>query len=365
MKWLKRLVLVFVLCIILPLTAIAAIEGAASAGLLMDSLRDRGSPGNFRLAAYDSLMGWVGIPNMARADHFGPGLGISTNAAGMRIHRPVTTLLPGQQRLICSGDSFTYGSGAGDSDTFCAQLENQFPNLRTLNMAQPGYGIDQAYLWYKRDAAQFPHQVHLFAFIWHDFERMALTEFWDYPKPKLLLKNGALEVTNVPVPQWSGPSRFTGAAALFEEVRVVQFLRERVNITDSMKLAQVDAQVWDIAEAVFLDLEKVNKANGSKLVLAYLPAPPDLTPGAYDHRRERMVAFSKKSGIPFVDLVPAVRNVPSDSLDWMFITANGIPLKGSSGHYTRMGHEWAAKQLAMHLRELKVLGDAVVTGTQP
>lgn len=351
MKWFKRLALILVLCIV----ALAAIEGTASAALLLNSIRVRGSPGNFRQAAYDSLIGWVGLPNNARPDFFGPGLTVTTNAAGMRTHRKVDGTLPNQKRLICSGDSFTYGSGVSDSDTFCAQLEHEVPGLETLNMGQQGYGIDQMYLWYKRDAAKYPHQVHVLAFIWHDFERMELTEFWDYPKPRLKLENGALHLENVPVPQWSGPSRLTNISELFTQVRTVQFLRSRFNLSDSLKLARVDNKVWHVAEAVFADLAKVNQANGSKLVLLYLPALPDLTPGAYDHRRERLSAFSAKTGITLVDLTTPMRQVPADSSEWYFITPNALPVRGSSGHYTALGHKWVAKELATQLRALGIL----------
>jgi hypothetical protein len=100
-----------------------------------------------------------------------------------------------------------------DDETFCAYLEQEFPGVRALNMAQRGYGIDQAYLWYRHDAVFYPHQVHLFTFIWHDFERMALTEFTGYPKSKLVLKSGRLVIANVPVPRWAGPKRGPSSSA--------------------------------------------------------------------------------------------------------------------------------------------------------
>ena len=60
------------------------------------------------------------------------------------------------------------------------------PRLETLNMGQGGYGVDQAYLWYKRDAAKFEHQVHLLAFITDDFVRMQSDRFRGYGKPVIM-----------------------------------------------------------------------------------------------------------------------------------------------------------------------------------
>jgi hypothetical protein len=95
----------------------------------------------------------------------------------------------------------------------------------------------------------------------------------------------------------------------------------------------------------------------------YLPAPPDLAPGPYDVRRERMEKFSKKAGIPFIDLTPAIRAVPPDSLDWLFITPNALPVEGSSGHYTASGHRWVAAQLASQLRAIPPVAGALAPAT--
>jgi len=347
-------ILVLLLCLI-------GLEGLISFGLLASDIRHiPRTPENFRQAQYDTLLGWVGLPNLARTDNYGPGTRLTTNADGMRIHRPVSPpLAPGEKRIICSGDSFTFGSGVSDDETFCAYLEQELPGVRTLNMAQRGYGIDQAYLWYKRDAVRYPHQVHVFAFIWADFERMAVKSFTGYPKSRLRLKDGALEIENVPVPRWTGESRLTTALGMLPELRIVQAVQRRVDQSDATKLARVDAQVWDIALAVFKDLERLNRERGSNLVLVYLPAPADLAPGAQDTRRRRLAEFSHSSGIPFVDLTAEIRTVPPDSADWMFITPNALPVQGSSGHYTAAGHRWVAARLAEHLRAIPAVAAAL------
>ena len=284
------------------------LEGLASFGLLASDIRDiPNAPENFRQAKYDTLLGWVGLPNLARPDNYGPGVRLTTNADGMRIHRPVTPqLAPGEKRAICSGDSFTFGSGVADDETFCAYLEQDLPGFRTLNMAQRGYGIDQAYLWYKRDAVRYPHQLHLFAFIWADFERMAVKSFTGYPKSRLRLKDGQLALENVPVPEWTGYSKVPTALSMLPELRLVQMIQRQTDQSEATKLARVDAQVWDIALAVFKDLDRLNKERGSKLVLVYLPTPDDLVAGVHELRRKRLAEFSRASGIPFVDLTAEI-----------------------------------------------------------
>ena len=104
-------------------------------------------------------------------------------------------------RAVCSGDSFTYGYGVGNDQTWCARLAAINLCLDTVNLGQGGYGVDQAYLRYRRDAGTLDHDLHLFAFISSDFTRMRSDSFRGYGKPVLKLEDGALVVTNVPVPR--------------------------------------------------------------------------------------------------------------------------------------------------------------------
>ncbi|MEO7996058.1 MAG: hypothetical protein ABI852_01370 [Gemmatimonadaceae bacterium] len=341
------------------------VEGASSFALMARDLRSIQPAENFRQAQYDSLLGWVGLPNLHNANNYGPNLVLTTNAEGMRIHSgDNATLAPGERRVICSGDSFTFGSGVADNETFCSYFEKQFPGVRSLNMSQRGYGIDQAYLWYRRDAVRYPHQVHLFAFIWNDFERMALTEFFGYAKPILKLESGKIVAHNVPVPAWTGSSQDVQVQSVLGRSRLMQLVQRRVGVSDSAKMARVDAQVWDVAAAVFTDLQKLNQERHSQLVLVYLPTMLDYEKGAYDSRRERLANFSQQSGIPLVDLTTDLRKVAPDSLRWMFITANGVPVNGSSGHFTARGHEWAAERIAEHVRTMPPVVSALI-GTAP
>jgi hypothetical protein len=333
------------------------VEGLSSLGMIVHDARARmavPARSNFRQADYDSLVGWVGLRNLSIPNNFDVGLSLTTNADGMRIHRPTTpALAPGERRLICSGDSFTFGEGVADRDTFCADLEQELPGFRTLNMAQRGFGIDQAYLWYKRDGARYPHQVQVFAFIWHDFERMTMRSFFGYAKPILRLDHDTLAVDNVPVPRWRGASRWLLAGPVLEDSRLLQTIKRRVTNTEAMQQRRAEDQVWPIATTVFRDLERLNHERGSQLALVYLPTLLDLPEGApLDVRREKLAKFSRESGIPLIDLTPEMRALPPDSLAWMFITPGQLKVDGSSGHYTAVGHRWVAARIADHLRRL-------------
>lgn len=328
-------------------------EGIASTTLLVRDLANPIVDVNARPARYDSLLGWVGLPNFAMRDMFGPGASLTTNGDGMRVHRAVSpTVAPGVTRMICSGDSFTHGWGVGDSDTFCAHLERAIPRLETLNMAQHGFGIDQAYLWYKRDGARYAHHLHLFAFIWNDFDRMGMNAFFGFPKPILRVDGTSLVVENTPVPR-APPSAFPATLQrVLPTLRVAQLTGVFGSKPDTARASRRDAAIQSVAERVFEELNRLNTERGSQLVLAYLPTLSDLEPSKLDDRRARVARFASASGIPFIDLTPDIRAVPPDSAAWYFITPNLIKARGAARHYTVSGNRWVAARLAERLMAL-------------
>lgn len=332
------------------------LEGAASTLLFVRDLANPTVDVNTRPARYDALLGWVGLPNLDMRDMFGPGAPLSTNADGMRVHRPVTAAVaPGVTRMICSGDSFTHGWGVGDSDTFCAQLERRVPHLETLNMAQHGFGIDQAWLWYRRDGGRYEHQVHLFAFIFNDFDRMGMRAFFGYPKPILRVDGDTLVVENTPVPR-SPPSTLPATLQrVLPTLRVSQLAGGLKLQGDTARAAQREAEIQNVAEHVFRALKRLNEQRGSHLVLVYLPTLSDLEPSKLDDRRARVDRLAAAAGIPFIDLTPDIRALPSDSSAWYFITPNLIKARGAARHYTVSGNRWVAARLAERLNAMPAM----------
>lgn len=154
------------------------VEGLASYGLLVRDVMTTNSLAERRHTTYDPDLGWVNEPNVYIPDMYGPGVYLRTNAQGFRNNHEINAAVPaGKVRVVCSGDSFTFGYGVDNAHTWCEQLSVLDPRLETVNMGQGGYGVDQAYLWYKRDAAKIEHQVQLLAFITDDFYRMLSDSF--------------------------------------------------------------------------------------------------------------------------------------------------------------------------------------------
>ena len=83
---------------------------------------------------------------------------MSTNEHGFRGSFPPRARRPGVKRVVAIGDSFTFGLGAEDGETYPAQLEVELERRRgdgraeVLNLSAPGWNLENA-------RAAYEHQI--------------------------------------------------------------------------------------------------------------------------------------------------------------------------------------------------------------
>ncbi len=304
---------------------------------------------------FDRDLGWVGKPNTEIKDVYGPGSTLRTNAQGFRHPVLVTPSAPADRlRLVCSGDSFTFGSGVGDDETWCHLLGRLDDRFETVNMGQEGYGLDQAYLWYERNGSPLEHAVHVVAFITSDFYRMRSPYFFGHRTPSLKVENGKLVTYNVPVPEESGSMhpllrRFQVATIGLKLPELLKAVRRRSAPSGGPKSkADFDEPTWKIAAAVFSALAEQNRAKGSTLVLLYLPMEDEEETDAPDPWREHVRAEADRLGVAYVDLVAPYRTLSPRFVDSTILGAD----RPGAGHYTAAGNRWVAEALIDRLRNL-------------
>ena len=307
---------------------------------------------------YDAELGWVSSENVSVPDLYGPGLSLNTNERGFRGSAATPERVPpGKLRLIASGDSMTLGFGVGDANTWVARLAALDPRLETVNMGQGGYGVDQAYLWYARDAADLDHDVLLFAFIMSDITRMAMSSYSGYGKPRLRLSDdGALEVTNVPVPQrvFAVPW-ITHNVQLFRTLRIVRLaalLGGR-----SSRAASNDSERAALAVAVFERVALLSRERGSTPVFVLLGERSGGRSAAYENWRGLLRAALKEEGFAFVDLVPRFRALTPRELDSFFIARGAAVHPHAAGHYTAAGNDFVARVIFEELERIPAVAD--------
>ncbi len=149
------------------------------------------------------------------------------------------------------------------------------PPLQTVNMGQGGYGVDQDYLWYKRDGVKLDANMLVFAVIAQDFFRMASDNFIGYGKPVLRARDGALVTENVPVPPGGRRARCCAGAHVrgqpgHRKDGTVARGRCRGAAGGSV-LRGVGDDVFAAAGLAFDDLRRLSQSRGQRFVVAYLP----------------------------------------------------------------------------------------------
>ena len=330
------------------------------------------APGRKQLAEtlhvrHDALLGWVNIPNKHVPNMYGDGVYLRVNAQGFRNNHDIPPKQPAEKlRVICSGDSFTLGYGVDNDHTWCATLESLDPRLETVNMGQGGYGIDQAFLWYQRDAAGIEHRIHLFAFTTYDFDRMQGASFLGTPKPTLAVRNGVLTVEHVPVPDrpWYGDlqgellRRFLPAVRHLRLFKLAAEIRHSVASDGVALQSEADPATWSVVSVLFERLQALNRARGSTPVLVYLPVRRDRTASRADPWRKRIAEHAVHTGVAFVDLIEDFRSVPAADMAAMFIPEGSLDYDNAAGHYTVQGNRWVSERLYHRLASLPgLLGD--------
>jgi hypothetical protein len=360
-----RLLALVIGVVILPLLLIMLLEGVSGFVFLARALK-RGDPElamrNQHQAQYDSELGWVSIPGFSEPDMYGPGAGLHIDSRGFRTGgKPDSRGALSGPLAVCSGDSFTFGPGVADDRTWCALLESLVPGLTAVNMGQNGYGLDQVYLWYKRDGTKLAHDVQLFAYITDDFRRMQRSTASGFAKPMLEIRNDSLVATNTPIPPYDAYTRrFWTGVVLESELRLVRLFylvrdklsrRMRPGSRSGDENAQ-DSLTWMKVRRIINELGQINTAKGSTLVLVHLPVIDDYWNADANPWRERMRAAAATGAFEFVDLVDELRRLPADSVQLMFL-GDGIPgYADGVGHYSVAGNAWVADQLYRRLLEI-------------
>jgi ribosomal protein L39E len=322
------------------------IEGLSSTTIAIIQALQKPPTGD---SQYDEMLGWTGRPGVYIPDLYGKDRYVRTNQTGFRNESETGKNVPeGKLRVICAGDSFTYGQGVANHHTWCHHLSEIDGRLDTVNMGQPGYGVDQIFLRYSRDGIVLDHSILIFAFVRGDLDRMAGRSKNGYGKPVLKLDNGELVVDNVPVPhlRWS-VSRVLERADL-RSIDIARRALARLFPRSAGGATNVE-RLGPVAAEVFRTIKQLTGKKNVVPVFIYLPTEQDLR--SDPEWRHWVAATMDKLELPFIDLTPHLRATSAAQAGSFFIP----PSRPDKGHYTESGNEWVAKVLYDTMMDLPQL----------
>lgn len=300
---------------------------------------------------FDPVLGWISIPNVDIKDLYGKNISLSTNNRGFRGNRDTFKLVEtGKKRVICSGDSFTLGYGVKDDETWCFLLELLNEDVESVNVGQGGYGIDQAYLWYKKDASDLDRSLHVFALIGYDFLRTQKDHFRGVEKPTLAIKDGNLVFTNNTLKEKNYFVRLLHQNGYllqnFNMIRLLQGKLDSFLATDST--LTIKKSTLDVAMQIFMELNAENETRQSSFLVVFLPTPLDIFPNTFDTAREESKKILEHSNIAYLDLVEKLRQLDFDKSTRLFFEPNHF----SYPHLNTEGNQWVADIISEQLPDL-------------
>lgn len=326
------------------LAALCLVEGGLS---FVRALRGARGGETMREAVhteYDAELGWVNLRDFHDSDLYGEGRGYTTNAQKLRAKTPYATDKPADTyRIVALGDSFTMGYGVDDDDTYPAQLQAVSPGTQVINMGMGGYGLGQDYLWYMRDGKGIEADLLLFAFIAHDFERLVLTSFMGYEKPRVRPEGTELVADNTPVPP-KGAFQGIGATAagFLQQLALGKAIGAVLRPLQKTQAHQEYVGFQDPAAAIFKALSAHAKATGQDFVLVYLPTLYGIR-GELEAPHKWLLSHAPAAGLTLIDLTPAFEALTPRELGSMYIPGDA--------HYSPKGNRFVAEQLKRALSD--------------
>jgi hypothetical protein len=289
---------------------------------------------------YHPIRGWALQPGLNRVEAFDSTKTLSSNSRGLRgplehsYEKPPDIL-----RILTFGDSFTFGQEVSDDQTWSYFLEKLLPSSEVINFGVHGYGNDQMLLYLQEEGIKYYPDIVILGFVAEDMRRNMLS-FRDYAKPRFVLDEGQLVLTNTPVPRKDEVLAIEPWRSKFLDVLTMLRDRYRDRFGDfKIEMKQVTAALLD-------EIANTIQSAGAVPVFVYLPSLNEITSSELDMSDGERFFFSYCRD----------RGIKSIYLQRFFHEKfeRGVNLK-TIGHWNPEEHRTAAEGIRAYLVEHRIV----------
>lgn len=267
------------------------------------------------------LLGWVLPPG-------GSGYNIDShvrvNQIGLHDDEIPVEKPPGETRILCLGDSFTFALGVSFDDLYVQQLERQLNDqyaprkFQVINAGVAGYNSRQELLYLLKSGLDLDPDAITIGFYWNDLV------FNDEPLPDVArtpILDGEPdwkeEATDHAIPKWLRDS-LRRSTLLYQLVRSIKQVAGLVSRPDDVYFQVQQAiltgdseflsDYWRSTEEQLLLIAEAGRERGVPVILMAFPMENQIRYQYPDAEyAERLRAIWSPSGQPFIDLEPAFR----------------------------------------------------------
>ncbi|MCO5169441.1 MAG: SGNH/GDSL hydrolase family protein [Planctomycetes bacterium] len=230
----------------------------------------------------------------------------------------------GGARVLAIGDSFTYGIGVQEEETYAARLEALEPRLQVINAGVQGYGTTQALQLY-RERGALDADVVLLGYFWNDLANnvkgprlgfeLGPDGAFTYTRPTHEVRDPGPDFKKSPL-RGSYAYRFLSDRLKMLKYRLKAAVGAATEDPDLLRPDELD-DAWAWQEAALRELKALVTERGARLVVAIIPDQVQVHPdvsvvGLSEHYvdvQPRLLALGERLGIPMVDLTPGLRDL--------------------------------------------------------
>ena len=321
---------------------------------------------------YDKRLGWRLKPHWTgRHEHFDFEAVYSINRYGFRGDFRETADKD-EKAFAIVGDSFSFGLGVNDSDTFVKRLNSRAGQQHSyLNFSVPGYSTDQELLLVQQRVLVFhPDVVLLVVYLGNDLfdNELGFPLQANNAKPYFMLDGDGLALKNSPVPLETKPTERVkfdlsrvvmgdvddGAGMLTRQLR--RFELFRLLETPFRKYPELSNHFEDtfdyrqrLFEAIVKRLKSLCDRSDIELKIVLMPGrsfvqdPGTPSQQFQDYLRNGILSMGERIEADVMDLAQHLRQRYRESGEIVFFP--------NEGHLTARGHEVVAEYLAVATAE--------------
>ncbi len=273
---------------------------------------------------------------------------IAVNSKGLRDREFSYEKPPGTRRILCLGDSFTFGYGVRADETFAKLLERSLnegdssgSRWEALNAGIGSTGTAQQLALYETECYKYSPDVVVVNFC-------PANDFFDNIASGLYtIENDTLVKHEAVRTRARGIQRFTrfipGYGFLSSRSHLLNLVRYRVaamnyrelnrKVSQSTKPETVVAEHNRMTRLLLDRFQRSCAERGSRLVVMFMPPPRAGEAGRWT---AEMIAHCETQGIPVLDLAPAFEAARQEGLQTYY---------RFEGHWNAAGHAIAARAL--------------------
>jgi len=293
----KQVALLVALGVVVPLLLVELSVRIATASLLQWRSKE-----NDRHVIADPLVGRIPQPGLSVRHPNGFTITIGENGTRRNGQAAAVSSRPA---VLAVGDSFAFGDGVDDEDSWPAILE-QLSGRRVINAAVPGFGLDQVVLRAERLAEPYAPDTIIVSFIPHDVLRCEMSYWSGYPKPYFDIQGDTLHLNPAPTPPvsfWAPLKRLLSASVTLDRL-VPRFL-----YWEGPAQTIMHARGRDVACRLMQRLTALGRAHDARVIVVAQPQQPTAT-AEQRAIKDGVLACARANQLQTLDLFPVIDALP-------------------------------------------------------